>query len=77
MISEAGFENMETYILRKDNIVVRYIAKQLILDLCEAADRNWGERVVIRWWEQAGIYLAWARETVEAAAEMDKDGMEE
>ena len=31
----------------------------------------------MRWWEQAGIDLARAREKATAAAEVDKDGMEE
>ena len=33
---EAGFDPMDTYIWRRNNTVVRYIAKQPILDLCEA-----------------------------------------
>ena len=38
-------------------------------------ERNQGAQVGMRWWEQAGIDLAGARETWVAVA--DKDGLEE
>ena len=41
-----------------------------ILDLCEAEERIWGEKVGMRWWEQVGLELEGARETAsEAEAE--------
>ena len=71
---EAGFEPMDTYIQRRQNTVVHYIAMLSIMDLCEAAERKWGSWVGMRWWEQAVLDLAGARET---AAEANKDGLEE
>ena len=43
------------------------------MDLCEATKRTPGARVGMRWWEQASIDLAGARETATAAAEADED----
>ena len=69
---------METYIRRSQNNVAQYIATRPILDLCKAAERKWGVRVGMRWFEQVVIYLTGSRETavVAAEAESDKDGME-
>ena len=39
---EVGFEPMETYIQRRQNTVMQYIATRPILDLCEAAERKRG-----------------------------------
>ena len=47
--AETGFEPMETYIWRRQNTVVHYIAMRLLIDLCEAAERNQGSRVGMRW----------------------------
>ena len=47
------------------------------MDLCKGAESNQGARVGMRWWEQTVLDMAGARETAEAAAEVDKDGMEE
>ena len=40
-------------------------------------DKTPGAQVGMCWWEKAGTDLAEARETATAAAEADKDGMEE
>ena len=40
-------------------------------------ERKREARVGMRWWEQAVIDLAGAKETEAAAAEVDKDGLEE
>ena len=56
---------------------MQYIARQLPLDFCYAEERKQGTRVGMRWWEQEIIDLAGARKTVEAAEEVDEDGMEE
>ena len=66
---------METYI--HQNKISQYIATRPILDLCEAVERNRGERVRIRCWEQEGIDLEGERETTPEAEEADKDRMEE
>ena len=54
-------------------MVAQYIAPRLLLDLCEAKERNQRSQVGMRWREQAGIDLAGARET----AEVDEGGLEE
>ena len=76
---EAGFEKMETYIWRSHNTVAQYIVTRSIMDLYRAAERKQGAWVGMRWREQARIDLAGAREraTAAAAAEADKDGLEE
>ena len=66
---------METYIRLRQNIFAQYIETRQILDLCEAAERKWGEQVGLQWWEHAVLDLAGAKET--AAAEADEDGIEE
>ena len=68
---EAGFLTMEEYIRRRQDTVTQYIATQSLLDLCEGSERAPGARVVMWWWEQVGIDLAGARESVAATAEGD------
>ena len=46
-------------------------------NLCVVAEREQRYRVVIRWWYQAEISLAGARETAAAAGEVDKYGLED
>ena len=46
---EEGFETMEIYIWQRHNTIAQYIATQLILDLCESAERKRGSRVEMRW----------------------------
>ena len=46
--AEAGFEPMETYIRRRKNTVVRYIATRFLLELCEAVERKQGAWVGMR-----------------------------
>ena len=75
--AEAGFETMEAYIWQRHNTVAQYIATRSLLDLCNATERMQGARVVIWWWEQAGIDMTGERETTETAAEVDEYGMEE
>ena len=72
-IREAGLEEVETYITRRQNTVAQYIATQPILELCEEAERRPGARVSKRWWEQEGINLAGAR-VVTAAETEEVDG---
>ena len=46
--AEAGFEPMETYIRRRKNTVVRYIATRFLLELFEAVERKQGAWVGMR-----------------------------
>ena len=73
---DTGFEPMETYIWKNQNTGAQYIATWPIMELCEAAGRNCGAWVQMRWWETVVIDLAGARETAAVAAELDKDGLE-
>ena len=54
---EAGFKEIGTYITRRQNMAVQYIATRPILDLCERSAHRPGARVPWRWWEQDGLYL--------------------
>ena len=72
---DAGFQTIEEYIRRRQNMVVQYIATRSLLDLCEGSERAPGERAGMRWWDQAGINLEGEREASAAVAE--KDGGEE
>ena len=61
----------EEYIRQLQNTVAQYIATQSLLDLCEGSEWALGARVGMRWWEQARIDLAGAREVTAAATEGD------
>ena len=65
----------EEYIQQKQNTVAQYISPRSPLDLCDGLERALGERVGMRWWDQARINMAKSREA--AAAETEKDGGEE
>ena len=72
---EDWFLTMEDYIWRRQNTVAQYIATRSLLDLCEGSERAPGVRVGMRWWEQAEIDLAGAREA-EKAVEEEEGGEE-
>ena len=42
---EAGFQTMEEYIWRRQNMFAQYIATRSLLDLCEGSERAPGVRV--------------------------------
>ena len=65
---EAGLLRMEEYIRRHHNTVTQYIVTQSLLDLREVSERARGERVGMRWREQAGINIAGEREATVAEA---------
>ena len=48
-MQEAGFEEVEAYLLRRKNTAAQYIVKQPILDLCEEMVRMPGTWVAKRW----------------------------
>ena len=72
-MAESGFEEIGTYVTRRQNTVAQYIATRPILDLCERSVQRKGAWVSWRWWEQEGIDLERAREKAAAAL----DGGEE
>ena len=62
VIQEAVFEDMETYISRRNNIVAQFIATRSILDVCLGMDRHPGVRVAKWWWYQERIDPVGVRE---------------
>ena len=60
-MKEAGLTDIRTSILRRQNTVAQYIATRPLLDLCEGARAREGEKVLLRWWDQAGIDLETAK----------------
>ena len=56
-ILEAGFEGIGKYITMRQNTAAQYIVTRPILDLCERSAWRSGERVSLRWWEQASLDL--------------------
>ena len=74
-MAEAGLQEVNTYVSRRQNIVAQYIATMTIMNLCLAAKQRPGPRVEIRWWEQEGLDFEgmW---TVDREAE-EKEGAEE
>ena len=55
-MKEVGFKYVRTYINRRQNMVVKYIATRPLLGLCEGTTQIGGDRVAMRWWYQKGIY---------------------
>ena len=56
-------------------MVTQFISTLSVLDLCDETERTLGVWVEMRWWYQAGIDLAGAREMTAVAAEADENGM--
>ena len=52
-----GLEEIEAYVLRRQNTDAQYIAMKPILDLCGEALHWPGTRVSNMWWEQEGLEL--------------------
>ena len=51
-MQEAGFEEVESCVLRRQNTASRYIAMNPILDLCKEMLQILGMWVVKRWWDK-------------------------
>ena len=49
--SEAGLQEVETYVSHHQDTVSQYIATRPIMDLCLVVKWRPGPRVTIRWWE--------------------------
>ena len=50
-MTEAGFQEIETYVSVRQNTVAQYIATITIMGLCLAENRRPGTRVEMRWKE--------------------------
>ena len=74
---EARLHTMEDYIWRRHNTIAQYIATRSLLDLYEGTYRAPGERVGMRWWDQAGINMVGARESTAATVEAEEDKVDE
>ena len=61
-MAEAGFDDIGTYVTRRQNTVAQYIDTQSILDLCERSDWMPGAWVYRKWREQDGLDLEGAKE---------------
>ena len=68
-MAEAGFEESETYVTRRQNMAAQYISTRPIMDLCERSDQRPGSWVSWRWWDKDGLDLVGPKER--AAAELD------
>ena len=66
-ILEAGFEEIGTYITRRQNTVVQYIVTRTIMDLCEWSAWRTGATVSRKWWEQDSLYLEGSKKRSAAA----------
>ena len=56
-MAEAGLQEVETYVSRRQNTMEQYIAISPIMGLCLAANWRPGPRVTMPWWEQEGLDL--------------------
>ena len=54
--SASGLEEVETYILHRQNTIAQYIATRPILELCLAAEQRPGAWFARNWCYQAGLY---------------------
>ena len=56
-MAEAGLQEVETYVSRRQNTMAQYIVTRPIMELHLAVKQRPGPRVAIRWWEQEGLDL--------------------
>ena len=50
LMLEAGLQEVETYVSRRQNTVAQFIVTRLIMDLCLVAEWRPGPQVYRRWW---------------------------
>ena len=70
-MAEAGFEEIGTYITRRQNMVAQYIVTRPILDLCEQSARRPVAWLSRPWWYQERLELEGAEER--SVAESDEE----
>ena len=70
-IREEVLDEVEAYVMIRQNTFAQYIETRPIIDLCEEAVRRTETRVYKRWWKHEGLDLegAWGWATEEAAVE--------
>ena len=65
-MQEAGFKEMGEYVMKKQNMVAKYISTQILIDICEQMVWMSGMCVDTSQWEPDGLDMS--VETVTAAA---------
>ena len=71
VMAEAGLQEVDAYVYRRQNTVAQFIATRPIMDLCLAVEHRTGSRVAKQWWEQDSLDLegmrteAWGAEWAE------------
>ena len=70
-MAEAGLQEVENYVSRRQNTVAKYIATRPIMELCLTAKRRPGSRSAMRWWEQKGMDLEGMRLAAEEAEQTE------
>ena len=76
-MAEAGLQEVETYVSRRQNTLAQYITTRPIMDLFLAAKQRRGPKVAMWGWEQEGLDLEGMRtadrdaEQTEGAEEME------
>ena len=70
-MAEAGLQEVETYVSRRQNTVAQFIATRPIMDLCLATEQRPGPRVSKRWWEQDGVDVEGMRTAAREAERME------
>ena len=76
-MSETGLQLVETYVSLLHNKVFKFIATNLIMEICLVSERHTGSRLVNRWWEQDfldldGMWMA-AQEAEQTEGEEDTE----
>ena len=69
VIQEAGFEDMEQYVLKRQNTVAQYITARPIMNLYKETVQMLGMWLKERWQKQEGLDLAGDTATATAADE--------
>ena len=67
-----GMEEVEEYIMRRQNMVAQYNVTRPIMDLCDELVRRLGTQVSNQWWYQEGIDLEEERSEVEVKCQGKK-----
>ena len=70
-MTEAGLQEVETFVSLRQNTVTQFIATRPVVDLCLAAKRRPGPRVSNWWWEQDGVDVEGMRTAAWEAEQME------
>ena len=71
-IAEAGFQEVDTYISRRQNTVTQFIVTRPIMDLCLVAERRPGSRGAKRWWKKYILDLEGMRTAVRETEQTER-----